>query len=183
MAAHKEEKENEHARVIGTSFPKIKAVSLAHAEVTLPDAAKGRVTLIAIAFQRQAQRMLDSWLLPFEEAFGNEAGFTVYEVPMIKGFVFKLMARTIDAGMRAGIPKQKHGHVVTYYGNAANYRRILAIEDKSLGYVFLLDNDGIIRWCGHGFAEPEEITRLIAIAKSLSQSSFIKQNSSHSIIS
>lgn len=44
-----------------TPFPKIKARSLAGTEFTLLDAAQGQVTLIAIAFQRQAQQ--DSWLV------------------------------------------------------------------------------------------------------------------------
>jgi hypothetical protein len=152
---------------MGTPFPKIKARSLAGTEFTLPDVAKGQVTLVAIAFRRQAQRMLDSWLVPFERACEGQRNVTVYEVPMIEGRMFKWMASTIDAGMRAGIPKEKHDHVVTYYGNAAKYRQILAMDERSLGYVFLLDPEGQIRWHGQGFAEPEEIERMIALTKEI----------------
>jgi ATPase complex subunit ATP10 len=152
---------------MGTPFPKIKARSLAGTEFTLPDVAKGQVTLVAIAFRRQAQRMLDSWLVPFERAFGEQPTVTVYEVPMIEGRIFKWMASTIDAGMRAGIPKEKHNHVVTYYGNAAKYRQILEMEDRSLGYIFLLDPEGRIRWRGEGFAEPDEIDRMITLTKEI----------------
>ncbi len=67
---------------IGKKFPEVKDDSLANTHITLPDAAKGKVTLIVISFLHQNQSQLDSWLEPFVERFGNKEGYTFYEVPM-----------------------------------------------------------------------------------------------------
>lgn len=69
--------------IIGYSFPEIESKSLAGRVVTLPEAVKEKVALICIAFMRNAQDMLDSWIQPFEQTFGNDERFVVYEVPMI----------------------------------------------------------------------------------------------------
>lgn len=44
--------------------------------------------------------------------------------------------------MKAGIPEKKHDYVVTYYGDTSKFRKKLGMDDKKLGYVFLLDEDG-----------------------------------------
>ncbi len=170
LSGYSEGTQKDSLEVTGMKFPEIKATSLAGSEVTLPDSAEGYVTLVAIAFERQAQGILDSWLAPFSENFGDTTGATFYEVPMIEGFWGKMFSKTIDDGMRRGIPEEKHKNVVTYYGDTGEYRRILSMDDKSLGYVFLLDRDGFIRWRGQGFATVEGIKEMIDAIKRVLQS-------------
>ena len=67
---------------IGKKFPEVQDDSLANTRVSIPDIAKGKVTLIAVAFLRESQSQIDSWLEPFIGRFGNKEGFTFYEVPM-----------------------------------------------------------------------------------------------------
>ncbi len=154
--------------VIGMKFPAISAESLAGTKVTIPDSAKGLVTLVTIAFKRESQSQLDSWLEPFAGAFGGKPGFTFYEVPMIKTY-YKLMALVIDGGMRAGIPREKHKNVMTYYGDTEKYQKILFLDDQYKGYAFLLDRDGIIRWKEEGFASKEKINDMIEATQRLGQ--------------
>ncbi|NMC77549.1 MAG: hypothetical protein GYA60_09705, partial [Candidatus Methanofastidiosa archaeon] len=128
--------------VIGKVFPKISAYSLAKTEVKLPDMVKGKIALIAVAFVREAQEMIDSWAMPFEKKFSGNINYAYYEVPMIDG-IWKLFRGSIDGGMRAGIPMEKHMKVLTYYGNYKEYIRYLLIDNINIGYVFLLDKEGI----------------------------------------
>ena len=121
------------------SFPTLKATSLAGSPVTLPDQAKGKVTLILIAFQRQAQAIIDSWLIPYLEEFMGKPGFTFYEIPMIEGLWWRLFSKSIDNGMRMGIPQTRHEHVVTFYGKTTLYVDKLRMFDRSRAYIFLLD--------------------------------------------
>lgn len=152
--------------LIGKIFPKIIAYSLAKTEVILPDMAIGKVTLIAIAFVRQAQERLDSWSIPFEDRFSDKPNYISYEIPMLDG-IWKLFRSSIDSGMRAGIPNEKHANVLTHYGNYKDYTSYLLIDNINNGYVFLLDKEGIIRFSGMGFASEKDIIEMIQIAERL----------------
>jgi hypothetical protein len=152
--------------VIGLKFPTLTTDSLAGTKVTLPDSAKGKFTLVIMSFKRDSQSQNDSWLGPFEKEFGQQEGYLFYEVPMIRRrFVF--MAPLIDSGMRAAIPNEKHKNVITFYGNVDPYKQALKIEDIYLGYAYLLDREGIIRWQGQGLAKAEDIKALIETAQGL----------------
>jgi hypothetical protein len=150
--------------VIGMKFPTLTTDSLAGDTVTLPDVVTGKVTLIVMSFKRDSQSQNDSWLGPFEKEFGKRQGCFFYEVPMIRRrFVF--MAPLIDSGMRAAIPNEKHKNVITFYGDVEPYKQALKIQDVYLGYAFLLDRQGIIRWQGQGLAKPEDIKALLETAQ------------------
>ena len=152
---------------IGKRFPDVKDDSLANTPVSLPDAAKGSVTLLTVAFLRESQSQLDSWLEPFVARYGNKQGFTFYEVPMLsRGY--KFMRFMIDGGMRAGIPREKHRNVVTMYGDIEKYIQELKLDPR-YGYAFLLDKEGIIRWQAQGFANPETLKNLFDLAEKLAQ--------------
>jgi hypothetical protein len=149
-------------------FPFLQAHSLARTPVQLPDDARGQVTLIIIAFQRQAQGMVDSWLVPYTKKFEDSPGFTFYEIPMIKGKWWRLFSSSIDGGMRMGIPEKKHAHVITYYGDINPYLFALDIQDLSLAYAFLLDKRGFIIWRDKGFATAEKIKYMLNLAAQIS---------------
>jgi len=151
----------------GIRFPTITASSLEGTKVTLPDAVQGMVALVVIAFERAAQSEIDSWVGPFESAFEHNPDVVVYEVPMIDSAVWRVMRGMIDAGMRAGIPQQRHAFVLTYYGSSEAYREALGMDDRSRAYLFLLDREGTIRWNGSGYASPEQSRALIEAASSL----------------
>ena len=152
---------------IGKLFPKVKSKSLAKNIEIIPDSAKGKVTLIAVAFLRESQSQLDSWLEPFIKEFGNNKAFMFYEIPMISSG-YKFMRFVIDGGMRSGIPEPKHKHVVTMYGDVEKYINELGL-DPSFGYAFLLDKKGHIQWQAEGFSTPEMLDELFVTAKKLAE--------------
>ena len=148
---------------IGKRFPDVTAESLAKTRESIPESAKGKVVLVAVAFLQQSQPQLDSWLEPFIEKYGSNEGFTFYEVPMISSG-YKFMRFVIDSGMRGGIPQNKHKHVVTMYGDVEKYMNELKL-DARYGYAFLLDKEGIIRWQGQGFSTPATLNELFELAE------------------
>jgi hypothetical protein len=150
----------------GVQFPHITSQSLAGNTVTLPDDVMGKVTLIAIAFERNAQAMIDSWIKEVESEFEDDK-IWIFEIPMIDSPIWRPMRAIIDSGMRGGIPRHKHGHVITYYGDSTTFRSLLGMEDRSLAYIYLLDDEGIIRWEGEGFASREDLESLFSVIRSL----------------
>ena len=151
---------------IGALFPAVTAKNLEGTMATVPDDARGKVTLVAVAFLQQNQGQLDSWLNPFVETFGSRDDVTFYEIPMISsGYIF--MKPMIDMGMRGGLPQFKHKHVVTMYGDVRRYTDILGIDPR-YGHAFLLDREGAVRWQGRGYATPEALRDLVDTAEKLS---------------
>lgn len=153
-------------KVVGSRFPEATSKSLAGNLLTLPDCAEGKITLISIAFVRNAQEQIDSWIRPFEREFGRDEHFAVYELPMISQG-WKVLSWMIDSGMRGGIPVEKHDNVITFYGDYSGYQETLEMEDTQSAYVFLLDRRGVIRWKGQGYATLEAEKELIEAARAL----------------
>jgi len=131
-------------------FPRIKVETLSGKELVLPDDTEGKVVLIGVAFVREAQGMLDSWMDYFKHLCSENE---VYELPVIESSFWKVFSGFIDGGMRSGIPREKHDFVGTHYGDASDFVDALNIEDKKLGYVFLVDEKGYIRFRGDGYID------------------------------
>jgi len=110
--------------------------------------------------------MLESWVQPFEREFGKDSRFAFYEIPMLNS-AWVVRSWIIDSGMRSGIPVEKHGSVVTYYGDYSSYQEALGMIDTNLAYVFLLDKNGIVRWRGQGYSNPETEKEFIETLKTL----------------
>ncbi len=152
---------------IGKKFPEVSAESLANRKESIPDSARGKVVLVTVAFLRENQGQLDSWLEPFIEKYGDTEDVTFYEIPMISSG-YRFMRFIIDNGMRAGLPRQKHKHVVTMYGDVEKYTDGLNIDPR-YGHAFLLDREGIIRWQDKGFATKDSLAELFSEAEKLRQ--------------
>lgn len=146
--------------VTGFRFPEITAETLSGKKKTLPDAARGAPALIVVAFVREAQDMIDSWVNPIKEEFHDANYFAVYEIPVITSAIWRPMRRMIDSGMRSGIPVRDHDYVMTVYSSAPELTEPLEIQDHSLAYLYLIDSTGVIRWQGSGYAETQTLYRL-----------------------
>ena len=146
--------------VTGFRFPEITAKTLSGKKKTLPDAARGAPALIVVAFVREAQDQIDSWVTPIKEEFHGAEEIKIYEIPVITSAIWRPMRRMIDGGMRSGIPEADHDYVMTIYSSASELTGPLEIQDPSLAYVYLIDAGGVIRWQGEGYAETQTLYRL-----------------------
>jgi len=142
-----------------SKFLAIEAETLSGEKITFPDVTKGKYAFILIAFKRQTQGEVDSWLDPFIQEFGEHPSVTFYEIPMISKN-WKWMSGWIDAGMRAGVPKNKHDHVATYYGPLGKYFDHFDVNDPQTVYVFLLDKKGNIIFNTSGPADDYKFSEL-----------------------
>lgn len=151
-------------QTVSQKFPTIKAETLSQEKVVFPDITENKYALILIAFKRQTQGQVDSWLDPFIKEFGENKQVTFYEIPMISNN-WKWMSQWIDSGMRSGVPKYKHNHVATYYGPLSSYFEYFEIKNSKLCYSFLLDKTGHIIWKNQGAATKETFNELRDLVK------------------
>lgn len=140
-------------------FPEIPAETLSKKQVVFPGVTRGQYAFILIAFKRQTQGEVDSWLDPFVEDFYGMENVTFYEIPMISGN-WKWMSSWIDSGMRSGVAQEKHDHVATYYGPLKGYFDYFNIRDSRTVYVFLLDKQGRVIWRESGPANQKKYEAL-----------------------
>jgi ATP10 protein len=160
------------AQVVGKVFPTMEAETVEDKKVSLPEAAKGKYTLVGLAYSKKSEDELNSWFQPVFERFiqktsGLLAGFAydvnVYFVPMFTGIN---AAATGTAKRKAlkNIDPQLLPYVLFYKGELKPYKEALDFEKKDIPYFFVLDKDGKIVFATSGKyteAKMEEVEDVI----------------------
>jgi len=146
------------AQVVGKMFPAMEAESVEDKKVMLPDAAKGKFTLIGLAYSKKSEDELNSWFQPVFEKFiqktsGVLAGFSydvnVYFVPMFTG-VNAAATGTAKRKAIKNIDPQLLPYVLFYKGELKPYKEALDFEKKDIPYFFVLDETGKIVFATSG---------------------------------
>ena len=147
---------------LGETFPSVKGESLKKTSVELPKDVLGKPSILMVGYVQNTQFDLDRWTLGLVQA-GAEV--KILEVPVIPaGFPSAFLRGTIDNGMRAGIPSEDWGGVVTIYGSdAAKIAKFTGTQNPRNGRMLLLDKDGVVRWFwdqGYSAKRVLELTKL-----------------------
>lgn len=136
-------------------FPTVKGVSLAGTELALPGDLQGQTNLLAVAFDRNHQKEVDTWLPLFRELEERAPGLASYEIPTISGG-WKPLRWFIDGGMKAAIPDPRtRRHTVTVYGDVGRVTDGLGLPDRDRIAVVLIDRSGEVLWMARGPLEGE----------------------------
>ncbi|XP_074355127.1 uncharacterized protein LOC141693847 isoform X2 [Apium graveolens] len=127
-----------------------------------------KASLMCLSFRASSQTMVNTWTMPFLDAFSNSKAVQLYEVSFIDSWLLtrspvkKLLLRI----MRKPDPEEKKDmlqrQIVYFFGDHYYFRKDLKILNLLTGYIFLLDKFGRIRWQGSGVASKEELTSLFS---------------------
>ncbi|XP_030520909.1 uncharacterized protein LOC115734315 isoform X1 [Rhodamnia argentea] len=132
-----------------------------------------KATLLCLSFRRSSQAMIDSWGVPFQNAFRDKEEVHLYEVSLIDTWLLcrKPIKQLLLRVMRKPKSEDNQGplrrQIVYSFGDHYYFRKELKILNLLTGYVFLLDRFGRIRWQGFGSATPEELPSLLSCASLL----------------
>ena len=131
-------------------FPTVEGVSLDDTELTLPADLEGERNLLAVAFHRNHQRQVDTWIPLFRELEAEVPGLAGYEIPTISGS-WRPLRWFIDGGMKAAIPDPlTRSRTVTVYGDVGRVTDGLGLPDRDRIAVVLLDRRGEVFWMARG---------------------------------
>lgn len=145
------------------AFPQIRARNLEGLDVELPAAFVGECNIVAVAFQRNHQTLVDSWVPWFEQRAAVDSGLRFYELPTI-GRIWAPVRRFIDGGMAAAIREPRIlQRTFTIYGDLDRVTRPLGIEDRSTISVFCVDRSGQVLWRGSGGYSEELVAEVEAV--------------------
>jgi len=134
----------------GAKFPELKASNLESREFNLPQDFAGERNLVLIAFQREQQEQLDTWLKEVKRFQEVDRGLQYYELPTIDK-LNPLVRWFIDSGMRRGIPdKDARARTITLYIDKKSFKESLRIPTEKTVYALLVDRSGTVLWRAEG---------------------------------
>ncbi len=132
-------------------FPTVTGKNLHGDRFTLPGDFTGSINIVLVAFQREQQPEVDTWLPLAKELEAEHPEFVRYwELPTISSG-YKWMSFIIDNGMRSGIPDSTaRERTITLYIDRHPMLKALEIPNTDEIEVFVLDADGYVRWRDRG---------------------------------
>jgi len=131
-------------------FPEIQAQSLDRERYDLPGEFEGRRNVAVVAFRREQQQLVDTWL-PFLLALEAEHDdLRIYEIPTISRR-WSPARRFIDGGMAVGIAdREACARTLTSYTDVGRVQQALGLPDDTTIATVLTDRDGRITWMATG---------------------------------
>ena len=127
-------------------FPRLAARDLEGGARMLPAGFTGSSNLVVVAFRREQQSMVDSWISWFDTISAAHPGLRCYEVPVI-ATRWSPGRRFIDGGMAQAVPEEAaRRRTLTVYTDVRRVTDALAIYDTQTVTVLLVDGDGRVLW-------------------------------------
>lgn len=143
-------------------FPLVEGSNLEGRKFTLPAEFDGELNVVFVAFKREQQADVETWVPFVKGAVARHAALHVYEVPTL-GRNFRFIRRLIDGGMARGIPdKATRETTITLYIDKAPFERALGITTEDVIRVLLVARGGRILWSGDGVYSAESAALLTA---------------------
>jgi hypothetical protein len=123
-------------------FPEVVGRNLEGQEFQLPRDFGGAVNLVLVAFRREQQALVDTWLPPAAALADSVGDLQYYELPVLNRN-YRLVRPFIDGGMRAGIDDlAARERTITLYIDKRPFREALGITNEDTIYVLLLGSGG-----------------------------------------
>ena len=130
---------------LGQTLPPLRGEFLTGRQAQLPEAASGRVALLALGFTYDSRFPVEAWVGRFRKDFGSNPQVTFYEITMIGGMA-RLGKWFIDSGMRKGTPRSAQENVITVYSGTDSWKQRIGYQSRDAAYLVLLDKRGAARW-------------------------------------
>jgi len=146
------------------SFPVTVASNLNGEKLTFPGGLKGDFNLLIVAFRREQQSDIDTWLKLLPSIASEHPKLAYYEVPVIDR-LNPMVRWFIDNGMRRGIPdKAQRARTVTFYLDKTAFKTALGIASEDRIQLLLIDRAGKVLWRVEGpFTEESKVSLLRAL--------------------
>jgi hypothetical protein len=129
-------------------FPAIVAENLARDRVSLPAGLAGTYNLVVVAYRREQQADVDTWMPALGVIEKDDPRFRWYELPTIGKLTGVFVSPWLDDAMRAGIPDQaQRARTITLYVDKQWFRESLGLPDSDGSiHLLLLDRQGRVLW-------------------------------------
>ncbi len=143
-------------------WPSLEGSDLNKRKIQLPGGLAGELNVLLVAFQREQQNDVDTWLPLLPALMKAHPKLAYYEIPVISRSN-SLLSWIIDNGMRGGIPdKQQRARTITLYLDKKPFLKTLEISSEDRIYILVVNKNGKVLWRTEGVASQEKLESLEA---------------------
>jgi hypothetical protein len=133
----------------GSEPPKLRGEALDGKAIVLPDAAAGKVALLAIGASKKGGDRTAASREHFVADFGSNPRAVCFRAALLQSAP-SFIRGMIRSGMRSGTPVAARGYVMKSVTDEAEWTAYLRLDDDSKPAVLLLDAGGRTRWSFNG---------------------------------
>jgi hypothetical protein len=131
-------------------FPTLTSDNLERQAFTLPADFGGERNVVFVAFKREQQTEVDSWLPHVQGLLARIPGTEYYELPTI-GRMVGLIRGYIDRGMARGITSRAaRERTITLYIDKGPFKEALGIDSEQAIQILVVDRAGVVHWRSTG---------------------------------
>lgn len=159
------------AQLIGVNFPELEAETAEDEVVVLPEATKGKFTLLGLAYSNRSEGKLNTWFSPIYNKFIREStglfssfayDVNVYFIPMFTGIKAAATGTAKNKALKHLDPVLLP-HILFYKGKLKTYKKALEFEKKDVPYFFVLDKEGKIAYATSGKFTEKKMAEIEAV--------------------
>jgi len=156
------------AQVTGKTFPDMATETADDKKVTLPSDAKGKFTLLGVAYSKKSEDELATWFQPIFEKFvqkpeGLMAGMgydvNVYFVPMFTGINAAAEGKAKRKAMK-DLDPQLLPYILFYKGELKPYKEALGFDKRDIPYFYVLNAEGKIVYATSGAFSDDKMSAI-----------------------
>ena len=154
------------ARAACETLPRMESETLTGKSIVLPDAARGKIALLAIGCSKKSGDRASEWGKRFKQDFGKDSNYVVYPVAELEAAP-RFVRGMIKGGMRRGTPLDEQDRFVLLFQGEADWKKFVGFATADEAYLVLLNANGEVKWRGHGVLSEEGYAPLREAAKQL----------------
>jgi hypothetical protein len=143
----------------GTTIPQIKGTTLEEQAIILPDAVRGKVTLLIFTFSKAAGELGRGWSDPFLKDYPQDDKVTSYAIAMLED-VPSLLRGMVRGGIKRGVPLSMRRRFLTVTQDENQWKQYVGLKNDKDPYLILLDGNSQVQWIHHGTFDPTEYEAL-----------------------
>ena len=137
----------------GTTIPQIKGTTLEEQAIILPDAVRGKVTLMIVTFSKAAGELGRGWSDPFFKDYPQDDKATSYVIAMLEE-VPSLLRGTVRGSIKRGVPLSMRRRFLTVTQDENQWKQYVGLKNDKEPYLILVDGNGQVQWVHHGAFDP-----------------------------
>ncbi len=145
-------------------FPKVAGIDLEGKQQELPQAFKNEFNLVVVAFKREQQTQVNTWINAVQPILKEKPNLSFFEIPLIYE-LSNLKRFWVNNGMRFGIPdSEARKRTITVYTDRDEFFKITKMKEDEI-YALLIDKNGKVLWRVEGVADNSKIKALRKLVK------------------
>lgn len=168
-------------------FPNIAGTTLAGDYKTLDQLLKGKVTLLRVYTSIQGEKCVNSYVEDYLSQQGYDEFLKKYpraqivDLNVAQSWIKGLFVSFAKSNLRKLVPPLRQGKYFMLPNKmfSQQVRRNLQCENEVAGYLYLLDDEGRIRWASSGFTDEKESEVLWRAVKGIEKEIDQNETDSH----